>query len=99
MEEIKQKELDVKFAEITEIIKKRFHKKNMEYENAFLTVNDTFVEAFDDLKRIFDLLNIQIKYNEHLWDRDKFNKHLLDLATYSLMMYMFIEKFDDKTKV
>jgi len=87
-----QKVRDEEFARIVEEIKKKFHNKNLLFNDAFLSVNQDIPDGYDEIVRTVGKLNGIIKYRESNFDDDEYRKQLIHLAIYSIMNIMLADK-------
>lgn len=87
-----QKERDAAFARILDEIQNMYHEKNIKYNDAFMTANQSVADAFIDIKAKTDLLETALRYEAQLFKKEKFINDLKDLASYSVMMIVYIEE-------
>jgi len=87
-----QKVRDEEFARIVDEIKKKFHDKNILFNDAFLSVNQDIPDGYEEIVRTVGKLNGIVKYRESNFDDDEYRKQLIHLAIYSILNIMLADK-------
>ena len=94
-----QKERDRVFAERLADMAKTFHEKNIINADAFLTMNESLVEAYGDITRKHNRIEAQLKYSEKHLNVPSMRDNVKDLAVYSVysvLFWMFLDDYDSK---
>ncbi len=104
MENKEYDELEKLFKELQEEGYKIFVEKNRkQYQGSFFTGNDLLYSsdqskptAFSELEYAFDKVKRDLLHYEVFFDKERFQRDLLHLANYAIMVAMFSKMLPDK---
>jgi hypothetical protein len=86
-----QRERDAGFAVIVDRLKDIYHGKNLQYGDAYRQVNDDLDDAFQDVRRKMDLIEVSLKYRDRVFKPEKFISDVGDLVIYGIMFIDFVQ--------
>ena len=86
-----QRERDAAFAAIVERLKKTYHDKNLQYGDAYRQVNSDLDDAFQEVRRKMELVEVSLKYRDRVFKREKFLSDVGDMVIYGIMFMDFVQ--------
>jgi uncharacterized FlaG/YvyC family protein len=88
-----QKIRDQQLAERIKEWTETFHRKNIINADAYMTMNETIEDAFEDVKRKFSRIEAKLKYAKVYLNYESLHDDIKDLSIYSILFDMFVEQY------